>query len=628
MPLLTPSLAAAQASIPGIEELWAETRGDRRIGVALLDGPVDLSHPCFAGADLTVLPSTVAANPDGGPACRHGTHLASVIFGQPHGLAPNCRGWIIPVFSSGAADAIRPCSELDLARAVALAVQQGASIINISGGQFSPSGAAHPLLGDLVRACARRGVLIVAAAGNDGCDCLHVPAAHESVLAVGAMDADGQPLDFSNWGHAYRANGILARGQDIVGALPGGGMARGTGTSYATAVVSGVAALLLSLLLKHRQAPDPGRVREALLRTAIDCTQEPVADCRRLLAGRLNIPGCVSFLTRRLHTMSDIIENLAGEAGANPGSSQVNPSGSSPEVNPTGPGPSPGPVQASACACKCAGPGTAPQLVYALGQLGYDFVSEARMDSIGSKIAGTGKIPSARAVVSAVAGVLDYLKDNAWDAAAFTWTLTLDGTAIYAIEPRGPFAAETYRWLQEALGEYADEKIERISAGGVLSGSVTVLNGQTLPVLVPEMRTMYSWPTGALVDLLVAETPGDADAKAAKKAAIRNFLDRVYHGLRNLGLTAQDRALNFAATTAIQIERAYEDALRKDMELDTIQVTRSPICRPGSDCWDVELYFFYPGRDVQTVRRVYRFTVDVSDLAPVIVGPMREWFVR
>ncbi len=53
------------------------------------------------------------------------------------------------------------------------------------------------------------------------------------------------------------------------------------------------------------------------------------------------------------------------------------------------------------------------------------------------------------------------------------------------------------------------------------------------------------------------------------------------------------------------------------MELDSVNVVPSPICRPGSDCWDVEVYFFYPERQVQTVRRVYRFTVDVSDTVPV-----------
>jgi hypothetical protein len=90
----------------------------------------------------------------------------------------------------------------------------------------------------------------------------------------------------------------------------------------------------------------------------------------------------------------------------------------------------------------------------------------------------------------------------------------------------------------------------------------------------------------------------------------------------------QDRALNFAATNAYQTEKVYEAALKEGLDLESVNVTRSPMSRPGSDCWDVELYFFYPQRQVQTVRKVYRFTVDVSDVVPVTVGPTSSWFTR
>ena len=111
---------------------------------------------------------------------------------------------------------------------------------------------------------------------------------------------------------------------------------------------------------------------------------------------------------------------------------------------------------------------------------------------------------------------------------------------------------------------------------------------------------------------------------------MRNFLDRVYHELRNLGIIPQERALNFAATNAFEIEKVFESALKdpERTELESIHVSRSPVCRPTSDCWDVELYFFFPERQVQTVRKVYRFTVDVSDVVPVTIGAMRSWFTR
>jgi PatG C-terminal len=87
----------------------------------------------------------------------------------------------------------------------------------------------------------------------------------------------------------------------------------------------------------------------------------------------------------------------------------------------------------------------------------------------------------------------------------------------------------------------------------------------------------------------------------------------------------------FALINQVLIEnRKFESAMKEpeDMDLESIEVEHSPVCRPDSDCWDVKLHFFFPARQVQTVRKVYRFTVDVSDVVPVTVGPVRSWFVR
>ena len=52
------------------------------------------------------------------------------------------------------------------------------------------------------------------------------------------------------------------------------------------------------------------------------------------------------------------------------------------------------------------------------------------------------------------------------------------------------------------------------------------------------------------------------------------------------------------------------------------------MCRLDSDCWDVVLYFFNPANVLGEARRAFRFTVDVSDVVPVLVGDIREWAVR
>jgi cyanobactin maturation PatA/PatG family protease len=275
--------------------------GDERICMAILDGPVDHSHPCFRGAKLTQLQTLVRGDP-GGHAFAHGTHVASIIFGQPRspveGVAPSCRGLIVPIFADEAPGEDLACSQLDLARAILLAVEDGAQVINISGGQLTPSGEPEPILAQAIESCRRHDVLIVAAAGNNGCECLHVPAAVPTVLAVGAMDGDGKPLMLSNWSAVYRDNGILAPGADVLGATPGGGTTRKSGTSFAAPFVSGLVGLVASEQVRRGQMPDTRAIGTALLKTATPCLPERNGDCRRFLAGRVNIQGVIELLAR------------------------------------------------------------------------------------------------------------------------------------------------------------------------------------------------------------------------------------------------------------------------------------------------------------------------------------------
>jgi hypothetical protein len=128
--------------------------------------------------------------------------------------------------------------------------------------------------------------------------------------------------------------------------------------------------------------------------------------------------------------------------------------------------------------------------------------------------------------------------------------------------------------------------------------------------------------------LPAAATDAQREEHERRQAGMENFLTRVYDEFRNLGVTPQDRALNYAATNVFNANRALEDATRSAMELESVEVALSPICRPGQQCYDVKLYFFYPQRQVQTVRKVYRFTIDVSDVVPVPVGDIKTYSVR
>src|SRR5262249_36899295 len=140
------------------------------------------------------------------------------------------------------------------------------------------------------------------------------------------------------------------------------------------------------------------------------------------------------------------------------------------------------------------------------------------------------------------AHLLEYLAKNPWDAGAVIWTLQLDASPIYAILPGGPFAALGFERLREFLGDQCQGKVERVSIPGIAGGQVDLPSGQRLPILWPELRGMYSWTTAALTEAIRAKDPSAA-------SEVGNFLERVYYEARNLGLTPQERALNFAATS-------------------------------------------------------------------------------
>ncbi len=305
-------------AIPGLRQLWAETWGHPDICLAILDGPVDQAHPSLHASRLDRIETMISGNSDHGPAAQHGTHVTSIIFGRHggplKGIAPHCRGLIVPIFNDGPDGSIAPCSQLDLARAITQAVQAGAHVINVSGGEYSPSGSAHPLLTEAIESCVEQNVLIVAAAGNEGCECLHIPGAVPSVLAVGAMDGRNRPLDFSNWGPAYRSQGILAPGENILGAVPGGETVLQSGTSYATPVVSGIAGLLLSLQRKRGQRADPQAVRAALLESSHACDPETARDCRPFLVGHLNVPGAHSAVVKGSGEMEAHRQTAGGDS--------------------------------------------------------------------------------------------------------------------------------------------------------------------------------------------------------------------------------------------------------------------------------------------------------------------------
>src|SRR5262249_55832757 len=91
----------------------------------------------------------------------------------------------------------------------------------------------------------------------------------------------------------------------------GGGVTYKTGTSLATPIISGIVALLLSIQIENGEKPDPLAVRDALLQSALPCDLDNPQECRRFLAGRVNIAGARQLLgsPSRFHTTSSSAES-------------------------------------------------------------------------------------------------------------------------------------------------------------------------------------------------------------------------------------------------------------------------------------------------------------------------------
>lgn len=232
---------------------WLGITGDNSawgtgVKVAVLDTGVT-NHSAFgstiSGINLVPLPGDLSAQNG------HGTAVASMIIGANSltpGVAPGAE-----LFSVRIANDLGQSDSFLLAQGIVAAVDSGAKLINISMASQGDSA----LVRNAIEYARAAGSLIVAAAGNNGLARVSYPAANAGVIAVGAVDALGNHLAFSNSGAQLA---ISAPGFGVNAAWTGDQAASVNGTSFSSPIVAGAIAALLtqsgSGQLSAREAAD------------------------------------------------------------------------------------------------------------------------------------------------------------------------------------------------------------------------------------------------------------------------------------------------------------------------------------------------------------------------------------
>lgn len=286
-------------------EAWKLSEGSSDVLVAVIDTGVDPNHKDLAKniwrdpkrTDRAIFGwNFVNDTPNPIDDNDHGTHVSGII-----GAVADLRAGVSGVAHHVSIMAVKyyadfnsgPVNLKNTVRAINYAVENGARVINYSGG--GPQFSEDEYLA--LKKAEAKGILVVTAAGNehqntDLTDNYYYPAAYRlsNTISVAATDIRNQLLPSSNWGR--KGVDVAAPGENIYSTLPGGRYGYMTGTSQATAFVTGTAALLLAKNPKLT----PKQIKEIIM-TSVD--RVPALDGKIATGGRINAYSALLALRRK-----------------------------------------------------------------------------------------------------------------------------------------------------------------------------------------------------------------------------------------------------------------------------------------------------------------------------------------
>ena len=244
----------ASLDLVRLTPLTDRTSGKPEVAIGLIDGPVAMTHPELANQHIREIHGTGsgACAQANSTACLHGTFVAGILSAKRGSTAPaicpDCTLLIRPIFAETKALNGEMPSALpeELAQAILDCIDAGARVLNVSASLARLTIQSERTLEAALDHSARCGVIVIAAAGNQGTLGGTAITRHPWVIPVVAYDMLGRPVSQSNLGSSIGRRGLGAPGVGITSLGAEGRSLTLGGTSAAAPFVTGTIALLWS----------------------------------------------------------------------------------------------------------------------------------------------------------------------------------------------------------------------------------------------------------------------------------------------------------------------------------------------------------------------------------------------
>jgi hypothetical protein len=600
------------------------------ISLAVIDGPYDAEglESILAQAPIKLGVTECRANPESG--CNHGTFVIGLLGARRDsrvpGLCPECELLHIPLFLD---EPDPKAGVTKLANAINSAVTAGANIINLSLAVLGDEKHFSRELAAALDYAESSGVVVMAAAGNQGRLAVGQLLSHKTTVPVVALDAHGELLPESNFGPPT-SRWVAALGHQVKGYGPGGGVTSMSGTSVATAVAAGTLAHVWSqrrdatnteiraalALLGSSDGKTPPALHQVSLLSALDRVQREHAPAAEAMEtgtigyAKLNPATKMSNGATKMRHRNNFPHVVDRRVGALSVSSlSVTPAHT---ANGCGCG-------APGGQCSCGDNSTQTNFVYVLGSVDIQFPDQSiywELQEIGRTLKisepkdSKAKLPNGDSLRRWHYEVLK-TPEARYIARQVCWVLTVERQPAY------------YLMLSDmhdldSLIEYLsyDENDLGLFVGSSSLQPVEFSCGFKAPIL--EVVQLRIFTEKQLLDYFEeASVDQKTDKKTPKPSSndLKRFFNRIVQSADNFGDTDAWRALNYLAVRYQPLYPTYVEMTKQGYFLDNIVVGSSRLARERRI---VDPIFCFQN-DAGAMRRHF-VRVDVTHLFPMLLS--------